>query len=183
MASYIGTSGVVARIGSGTFAVLLSDFIASSEEIGRLQGIQKLLRQPMEGMGTKEVCNASIGVAVFPDNEPEPTELLKSADSAMLIAERVSPGGMIIFNSDMRRVVRQYMILEDNKEPGQGGNITPREQDVLSLIVQGLSSRNIAKRLGISMRTAEFHRANILQKFNAKNAAELTRMIFTNAGV
>jgi DNA-binding CsgD family transcriptional regulator len=55
--------------------------------------------------------------------------------------------------------------------------LTPREQAVLAQIVTGASSKEAARRLGISPRTVEFHRANILQKLRAKNTADLLRIV------
>jgi DNA-binding CsgD family transcriptional regulator len=55
--------------------------------------------------------------------------------------------------------------------------LTPREQAVLAQIVTGASSKEAARRLGISPRTVEFHRANILQKLGAKNTADLLRIV------
>jgi DNA-binding CsgD family transcriptional regulator len=56
--------------------------------------------------------------------------------------------------------------------------LTPRERVVLAQIVKGASSKDAARTLGISPRTVEFHRANILGKLGAKNTAELVRLIF-----
>ena len=44
---------------------------------------------------------------------------------------------------------------------------------MLAEIVKGLSSKEVARELGISPRTVEFHRANLLKKSGAKNIAEL----------
>ena len=55
--------------------------------------------------------------------------------------------------------------------------LTPREEAVLAQIVVGASSKEAARRLGISPRTVEFHRANILQKIGAKNTADLMRIV------
>lgn len=57
--------------------------------------------------------------------------------------------------------------------------LTPRERTVLELIVKGATSREASTTLGISPRTIEFHRANIMQKFAAKNVADLMRMVMT----
>ena len=54
--------------------------------------------------------------------------------------------------------------------------LSPRERAVLAEIVAGASSKKAAQRLGISPRTVDFHRANIMRKLGAKNAAELVRM-------
>jgi two-component system, LuxR family, sensor histidine kinase TtrS len=51
--------------------------------------------------------------------------------------------------------------------------LTPREHEVLAEIAAGHTSKEVARRLAISPRTVEFHRANLLKKFCAKNTAEL----------
>ena len=53
--------------------------------------------------------------------------------------------------------------------------LTLRERMVLAEIVKGLSSKEIAARAGVSPRTVEFHRANLLRKIGAKNTAALVR--------
>lgn len=52
-------------------------------------------------------------------------------------------------------------------------NITPKEREVLGLLAQGLSSKEIAFRLSISFHTVESHRKNLRLKFEAKNSSEL----------
>ena len=54
-------------------------------------------------------------------------------------------------------------------------HITQREGEILSLIVQGLTSQAMAEKLFISIRTVETHRANIMRKLGAKNVVELTK--------
>jgi FixJ family two-component response regulator len=57
--------------------------------------------------------------------------------------------------------------------------LTRRERDVLSLIVAGASSKEAGRKLGISPRTVEFHRARILEKVDAKNTADLIRIVMS----
>ncbi len=54
--------------------------------------------------------------------------------------------------------------------------LTPREDEVLDLIVRGSSNKEGAHRLGIATRTFEVHRAHIMEKIGARNAADLVRM-------
>jgi len=51
--------------------------------------------------------------------------------------------------------------------------LTPREKEVLGLIVRGLTDREIASRLGIVQGTANLHRAHIKRKTGCKNSATL----------
>ena len=53
--------------------------------------------------------------------------------------------------------------------------LTPRERQVLEFIVDGEPNKRIAYHLGLSEKTIEFHRANIMRKLEAKSLAELVR--------
>jgi two-component system response regulator FixJ len=57
--------------------------------------------------------------------------------------------------------------------------LTPRERQVLGEIVEGASNREVGEKLGISPRTVEVHRARIMEKLNAKNAADLVRIVLS----
>jgi two-component system response regulator FixJ len=56
---------------------------------------------------------------------------------------------------------------------------TPREQDVMRLLAKGLPNKGIAEALGISPRTVEIHRANVMDKMTADSLPALVRMITT----
>ena len=57
-------------------------------------------------------------------------------------------------------------------------DLTPRENAVLALLIQGATNKAAGNTLGISPRTVEFHRANIMLKLSAKNVADLMRIVF-----
>jgi FixJ family two-component response regulator len=57
--------------------------------------------------------------------------------------------------------------------------LTRRERDVLTQIVAGASNKEAGRKLGISPRTIEFHRARIIEKFDAKNTADLIRIVMS----
>ena len=52
-------------------------------------------------------------------------------------------------------------------------NLTPREEEVLSLILQGNTNKKIGEILAISPRTVEVHRLHIMVKFHASNIVDL----------
>lgn len=54
--------------------------------------------------------------------------------------------------------------------------LTPRERDVIVLVVEGQQNRDIAEKLGISPRTVEVHKARAMDKVGARNLADLIRM-------
>jgi DNA-binding CsgD family transcriptional regulator len=57
--------------------------------------------------------------------------------------------------------------------PHHSGNIlTPKEKEVLELMAKGMSSKQIANSFGLSSRTVEAHRLNIMKKLSTNNSAE-----------
>jgi DNA-binding CsgD family transcriptional regulator len=59
--------------------------------------------------------------------------------------------------------------------------LTPREREVVALIADGASNKEAGRRLGISPRTVELHRAHIMEKLGARNAADLVRIVLSRA--
>jgi DNA-binding CsgD family transcriptional regulator len=55
--------------------------------------------------------------------------------------------------------------------------LTDRERMVLGFLLRGASSKEVARDLGISPRTADFHRANIIEKLGARNTADVVRRV------
>jgi NarL family two-component system response regulator LiaR len=58
------------------------------------------------------------------------------------------------------------------RQPERDYDLTPREQEVLALLVEGLSNPDIAERLSVSRSTARAHVSNILSKLEVSNRAE-----------
>jgi len=54
--------------------------------------------------------------------------------------------------------------------------LTPRERGVLDLVVDGQTNKGVARHLDISEKTVEIHRANVMQKMQAKSLADLVKM-------
>ena len=77
------------------------------------------------------------------------------------------------------KLAHYFNIAEDYKESGfsekQLRKISPREKEVLRLIADGFSSKQIADRLFISNHTAISHRKNLIEKFDVKNTAQLIK--------
>lgn len=58
--------------------------------------------------------------------------------------------------------------------------LTAREKEVMALVVEGLGNKVIARKLGISQRTVELHRAHVMQKMQADSLAQLVQMALLN---
>ncbi len=63
------------------------------------------------------------------------------------------------------------------------GDLTRREREVLQLIAEGRSNKAVAKALGISVKTAETHRARLMRKLQLKSLADLVRYAIRNGFV
>ncbi len=60
-------------------------------------------------------------------------------------------------------------------------SLTHRENEVVNeLVLNCLSTKEVAQKLGLSPRTVEDHRANVMTKFGARNLAELCKRVYEN---
>ena len=67
-----------------------------------------------------------------------------------------------------------------SETPGSKPDLTARQREVLRLIALGCSAKDIANQLNISVRTAEFHRAAIMQRLGLHSTAQMTRYAIAN---
>lgn len=58
-------------------------------------------------------------------------------------------------------------------------SLTPREREVLGFVIQGIYNKNIADKIGLSIKTVELYRARGMAKMHARSVAELTRIMVT----
>lgn len=77
---------------------------------------------------------------------------------------------------EVKNILAQQELEEESGKPDLNA-LSRRELDIVKLIKEGLSSREIALRLDISLKTVEVHRYNILKKLNLKNTAALVNFI------
>lgn len=80
--------------------------------------------------------------------------------------------GLTVFDGDYAGVPAQPMTAPAATVSGEKGVLTPRENEVLTLLAEGLSNKEIAAKLEISEHTAKFHVNSILQKMNAQKRVE-----------
>jgi two-component system response regulator FixJ len=70
--------------------------------------------------------------------------------------------------------------LEAHKQfAARESRLAPREREVLGYVIQGIYNKNIADRIGLSIKTVELYRARGMGKMKARSVAELTRMMVT----
>ena len=106
--------------------------------------------------------------------------VVKESASAGLLKglEAISKGDYFLDSSVSRQVVKKLMDLPDREAKitdAAYGSLTPREQEVMRLLAEGLSRKEIAEKLFISPKTVENHRTNIMNKLDLHSAMELIR--------
>lgn len=94
----------------------------------------------------------------------------------MLDAIKEVYGGQIYICQEVKNIISVQMLGEDEGMPGLN-QLSEREIEVINLIREGLSSKEIATRLNIAIKTVEVHRHNILKKLKVKNTASLINYI------
>jgi len=104
------------------------------------------------------------GAAGYVVKTAELTELVQAIDTVLAGRTYVSPA-----------IAEHLVTALEASEPPPHSLLTPREREVLLLVANGASSKEIAARLGVSPRTVESHRARIMQKLGIHKAPELVR--------
>jgi two-component system, NarL family, nitrate/nitrite response regulator NarL len=88
------------------------------------------------------------------------------ADEIVAAIRTVAAGG---------RHFSDALVLKLQSQAADASLLTPRESEVLALIAQGLSSKDIGERLGMGVRTVETHRTNLRRKLKLASPAALVR--------
>ena len=169
-----GAAAVDAAVGGGIDLAILD--IA----MPRMTGIQ----------AAREISRRVPGVRILIlsmyDNEEYFFESLKAGASGYVlksVADRdlieacraAMRGESFLYPGAVTALIRDFLRRERRGEPLPSTILTPREEQIVKLIAEGLSTKDIAETLTISVKTVDRHRANILQKLGMRNRLDLTR--------
>ena len=169
------------------------DGIRAVEMAGRLQPDVVVMDISMERMGgleaTREIILTNPGVRVviltMHDNEEYLVEALKAGASGYVLKEAAATdlaeairaaarGDVYLYPSVARKLVRDYVKrVSDPKTVAE--TLTTREREVLKLVAEGYTNKEIAALLGISVKTVENHRSNMMRKLDLHDRTELAR--------
>ena len=86
-----------------------------------------------------------------------------------------SDGSNYLSPEAVQIVLREYLELKEHHGGEKPTVLTPRELEVLEMLSSGMSTKGIARKLGLSIKTIETHRRRISTKLGLKSIAELTR--------
>ncbi len=176
---------VVAEAGDGAEAVEAArhadvDLAILDIAMPRLTGLQ----------ATRELAALKPGLRILMltmhDNEQYLFQALKSgacgyvlksvADRDLVAACRAAMRDEpFLYPGAVTALIRNYLDRVRHGEEDAGQLLTPREEEVLKLVAEGHSSKEIAEILFISVKTVHRHRANLLHKLGLRDRLELTR--------
>ena len=134
---------------------------------------------------TSELPNTKVIVIIREQRRKFLEEILMSGASAYLVGESsfeelswaveaVMRGNSYI-SPNIAEIVIDRFTGKQSKNASTGRAITEREAEVLKCICEGLSTRQIAQRLNVSIKTVETHRRRIMEKLKISNIAELIK--------
>lgn len=179
---------VVAEAGDGAEALglirrLPVDLVVLDIAMPRMTGLQaaREITRARPGHPTPKLLMLSMH-----DNEQYLFEALRAgasgyvlksvADEDLVTACRAAlQGDAFLYPSAMNALMRDYLARRGRGDRVPDSLLTEREDQVLKLIAEGLSSKEIARTLTIALKTVENHRANILAKLGMRDRTQLTR--------
>ena len=144
----------------------LSGFAAAKELKQHLPKVKVILVTMLtEPISISEAFKAGASGYVLKQSASE--ELRQAIDSVLankrFLSRQITPE------------VREALEHEWFKPEGYSGDLTDRQREVLVLLAKGRSTRHIAQELDISMKTVEFHKANITRKLGVHTTSELIK--------
>jgi DNA-binding NarL/FixJ family response regulator len=98
-----------------------------------------------------------------------------SATAELLAAVRSLHAGRGYFGPQAAMTLAEQLQHPERTLDDPYGRLTSREREVFHLLAEGLTTKEIARRLDISVKTAENHRGRVLDKLDMRNTAELVR--------
>lgn len=101
----------------------------------------------------------------------------QSAASELLDAIRMAVSGKYYVTPLAGSEASRLASMNPAQNPGElfASKLTPRQREVLQLVAEGKSTKEISSRLGISAKTVEFHRNSLMDELGVRTIAELTR--------
>ena len=107
--------------------------------------------------------------------------VLKSDAGRTLVTalQAVLEGGSF-FTSNVARMVLDGYLRSETREAMPSQTLSGREREIVQLLAEGNSNKDIARALNISVKTAETHRSNVMRKMGFASLAELVRYAIRN---
>jgi DNA-binding NarL/FixJ family response regulator len=113
--------------------------------------VQQAIRAGASGYLMKDAATAELGIAL----------------------QAVMRGEVYLSPAVSKQVVESYVLKPGEKQHAE--QLTPRQREVLQMIAEGLSTKEIAYRMGVSVKTVETHRTQLMERLEIRDVAGLVR--------
>jgi two-component system response regulator DegU len=166
---------------------LKPDIIIADITMPEMNGIE------MTRMITKEDSKTKVLMVSMHDNEDYINQALEVGASGFLLKDsskeelitaiKAVENGETYCSGEVSKILLNKFLTSSRSkklkvEAEEKLELTKREKEILKLISEGLSNKEIANNLFVSTRTIDTHRYNLMQKLGVKNGAELVRLAF-----
>jgi non-specific serine/threonine protein kinase len=159
-------------------ALALSELAAVRAAQQRAEGAARLL-------GAAEGLAERLGMRWTPERSRINSETLAAVRAVVSPTEAdaaLAGGRLLMLEDAVREALRVPVSSERKNIPGSmKDGLTAREREILQLLVRGLTSKEIATELVLSVRTVEHHRANVFAKLGTRGRAELVAYVERSA--
>ena len=170
-----------ARLGGDEFSVILEGLTDRQGADIAADRALAAMGQPIALTGAQVVVTATGGIAFYPLDANNIDTLLHHADIALSNAKERHRGTCQFYSPELV-LHSQRDELRQSAARQRLDRLTPREREVLDILVAGNANRMIATLLGTSVRTIEHHRAKIMGKMEAHSLPELVRTVLEVQG-
>jgi diguanylate cyclase (GGDEF)-like protein/PAS domain S-box-containing protein len=171
----------VARLGGDEFSMILEGIVEKQGAAVMAQRTLQALSRPLLLDNQEIQVTVSMGITVYPLDADNLDGLLHNADAAMCYAKQCGRNDYQLYSPELDARNRPEQLLRTETE-SRFARLTPREREVLEMLIAGKSNKMIAYLLGASSRTIENHRAKIMDKMQAESLPELVRMVLVLRG-
>jgi diguanylate cyclase (GGDEF)-like protein len=175
-------SDTIARFGGDEFAVMLEGL--QDRQGAAIAANRALSVVSSEAFVVDDVpihVTATVGVGFYPTEAEDVDTMLRHADVAMCHAKEHFPNTCQLYSPELDLRSRHDELRLVNIER-KLASLTPREREVLGILVEGKANKLVAYLLGASIRTIENHRASIMAKMEADSLPDLVRMVLSAGG-
>jgi len=169
-------SDTVARLGGDEFAVILEGLVEKEGAGIAAQRQLTSLAQPFVLEDDEVNLTVSIGIAIFPTDAQDLESLIRNANLAMNFAKHHGRNKFEFYSAELDDLGRNQALRRADISQNLD-SLTPREREVLDLLIAGKASKMIAYLLDISSRTVDIHRARVMEKMRADSLASLVHMM------
>ncbi len=164
-------SGVLKSLDkSGNDVVITEMSLSDTDGVAMIQKIKRQNPNIRVMLLTQNEDSGQVLKAV--DNNVDGIQMKSCSLQELVLALRIVASGQKFYAPQVLKMIASRPPIEAN------AGLSAREVEIMQMLAEGLSAREIGERLMISSRTVETHKANIMRKLNVKKATHLVKIAF-----